>query len=110
MIQFPPKDGEAGGKPVRNITVQQTGFGPYAVRVSATVWPSHAHIPLNQGDVVTFEGPYTKNTTHAEDGTERTYHNISVTRLRNHGPIDGGKKDETVNTSSEPVNDDDIPF
>ncbi len=111
MIQFDPKDGEAGGKPVRNIVVQQTGFGPTAVRVSATVWPSHSHVELKQGDVVTFEGPYTQNKVPSDDGSTRTFHNISVTRLYKHGAVDAGKREETVNTTSAAeVDDEDIPF
>jgi hypothetical protein len=112
VIQFDPRDGEAGGKQVRNITVQQNGFGPYAVRVSATVWPSHSHIALAKGDVVTFEGPYTKNTTTNDDGEERTFHNISVTRLKNHGPVDEGTRDDAPRSqpAAAEVADDDIPF
>lgn len=109
-IQFDPKDGEANGKAVRNIVVQQTGFGPTAVRVHATVWPSHSHIPLKQGDVVMLEGSYTANkTTNDETGETRTFHNISVTRLKNLGAMDSGKKTETVNTDDD-ASDDDIPF
>ncbi len=111
MIQFDPKDGEAGGKAVRNITVQQNGFGPTAVRVSATVWPSHKHVKLAKGDVVTFEGPYTQNkVTNEEDGSVRTFHNISVTRLYKHGTVDEGKREDTVNTTADDSGDEDIPF
>jgi hypothetical protein len=89
--------------------VQQAGFGPTAVRVSATVWPSHAHVALAQGDVVTLEGSYTQNkSTNEETGETRTYHNISVLRLKNHGPLDAGTKTETVNTPD--AADEDIPF
>lgn len=111
VIQFPPKDGEAGGKAVRNIVVQQTGFGPTAVRVYATVWPSHDHIKLAQGDVVTLEGAYTQNKVSGDDG-QRTFHNISVTRLYKHGSIDAGKREGTVNTANDDDNvvDEDIPF
>jgi hypothetical protein len=112
-IQFDPKDGEANGKSVRNIVVQQTGFGPTAVKVNATVWPSHAHIPLKQGDIVHLEGKYTPNkTTNDETGETRTYHNLSVTRMKVLGTLDAGKKTETVNTGSDDDfgSDDDIPF
>jgi hypothetical protein len=60
IVQFPPRDGEAGGKAVRNISVRQAGFGPTAVTVSATLWPSHADVKVDQGDVVTLEGSYTR--------------------------------------------------
>lgn len=88
--------------------MQQTGFGPYAVRVGATVWPSHAHVALKQGDVVTLEGSYNKRTSSDEEGNERTFHNISVTRLLVHGTADSGKREETTNDSS--VDDDDVTF
>jgi len=112
VIQFDPKDATANGKDVRNIVVQQSGFGPFAVKVNATVWPSHAHIGLAKGDVVTLEGAYTMNKVPQDDGSERTYHNISVTRLKNHGAIDEGTRTDTVNASNstDDVNDDDIPF
>jgi hypothetical protein len=78
------------------------------VRVGATVWPSHSHVPLKQGDVVTLEGAYNKRTSTNEDGEERTFHNVSVTRLLVHGTADTGKREETTNDSS--ADDDDITF
>ena len=113
VIQFDPKDGDANGKPVRNITVQQAGFGPTAVRVSATVWPSHSHIELRKGTVVAIEGEYRPNKSQKEDGTPVTYHNLSVSRLAVLGQVDEGNRDSvaTVNTGADDdVNDDDIPF
>ncbi|MDE2103102.1 MAG: hypothetical protein KGL39_38005 [Patescibacteria group bacterium] len=112
VIQFDPKDGEAGGKPVRNIVVQQNGFGPTAVRVYATVWPSHAHISLNKGDVVTFEGPYSQNKVQTDEGP-RTFHNISVSRLFKHGAVDEGARERTGTVNggaADDVSDEDIPF
>ena len=79
------------------------------MRVGATVWPSHAHVALKQGDVVTLEGAYNKrNTTDNETGEERTFHNISVTRILVHGTADSGKREETTNDSS--ADDDDVTF
>lgn len=112
IVQFPPRDGEAGGKAVRNITVRQTGFGPTAVRVSATLWPSHAGIEIEEGDVVNFEGAYTKNEKTNDDGKKVVFHNIAVNRIAVLGKADAGSKTETSNTSSaaEEVEDEDIPF
>lgn len=110
-MAFEPREAEAAGKPVRNITVQQAGFGPYAVRVGATLWPSHAHVSVKQGDIVTLEGAYTtRKTTDTESGEERTFHNISVTRILNHGAADQGAKEGTVNTGGDEAADEDIPF
>jgi hypothetical protein len=110
-VAFEPREAEAAGQAVRNISVTQTGFGPTAVRVGATLWPSHAHVKVEQGDVVTLEGSYNKRTTQDDDGNDRTFHNISVTRIFVHGAADQGKKLETTSDdSSDDASDDDIPF
>lgn len=110
IVQFEPREGEAGGKPVRNITVRQAGFGPTAVRVSATLWPSHAHVKVEEGSVVTIEGPYTQNKSTGDDGETRTFHNLSVSRIFVHGMSDSGKKADVENAVADDVADDDIPF
>lgn len=109
-MAFEPRETEAAGQAVRNITVQQTGFGQTAVKVGATLWPSHAHVKVNQGDVVTLEGSYSPRTTTDDDGNEKKFHNISVTRILVHGAADQGKKNDTVNTGDDDSGDDDIPF
>lgn len=106
IVQFEPREGEAGGKPVRNITVRQTGFGPTAVRVSATLWPSHGHVQVEEGDVVVIEGAYTQNKSTGQDGEERTFHNLSVNRIAVLGKSDGGREAGTVNTPSSSSSDD----
>ena len=111
IVQFPPRDGEAGGKTVRNVTVRQTGFKEQSLRISATLWPSHARVEVNEGDVVTFEGAYTPNPQTKEDGTKVIYHNISVLKWFRHGTADSGEKVDVENESSEDdATDDDIPF
>lgn len=111
IVQFPPREGEAGGKPVRNISVRQAGFGPTAVTVSATLWPSHEDVKVEQGDVVTLEGSYQANKSTKQDGTPITYHNISVTRILVHGRAVEGVKPDTENAVVEDdASDDDIPF
>lgn len=109
-MAFEPRDAEAAGKQVRNITVQQAGFGPYAVRVGATLWPSHEHVAVKQGDVVTLEGAYTTRKQTGQDGEERTFHNISVTKIKVHGAVDEGRREDTVNTGGDEAADEDIPF
>ena len=109
IVQFPPEDGEAGGKSVRNIRVRQTGVHEKeALLVSATLWPSHDHVVVNEGDVVTLEGSYTARKGESKDGTPRTYHNLSVSRIFVHGNADSGSEVGTVNTND--AADDDIPF
>lgn len=114
-MQFDPKEVDRNDKTARDIVVQQSGFGPFAVRVNATVWPSHEHIAINKGDVVTLEGKYNYNKTTNNEGEERVYHNLSVFRMKNHGPIDEGNRDpraatSTSSSSTPDVTDEDIPF
>lgn len=112
FVQFEPREGEAGGKTVRNITVRQAGFGPYAVRVSATLWPSHAHVPVEEGDLVTLEGSYTQNKSKDKDDNPITYHNISVARIKVFGQGDSGSdsRAETVNVGASDTDDEDLGF
>jgi hypothetical protein len=107
VVEFPPRDGEAGGKEVRNITISNGGFKEQAVRVYATLWPSHAGVAVEEGDVVTVKGSYTRNT--KED---KVYHNLSVSGIFVHGRIDTGDKPETTsdNSAADDAADDDIPF
>jgi hypothetical protein len=106
VVEFPPRDGEAGGKTVRNITISNGGFKEQAIRVYATLWPSHSHVAVEEGDVVTVKGSYARNV--KED---KVYHNLSVSGILNHGRIDSG--DQPATTNDEPAADaadDDIPF
>jgi len=107
VVEFPPRDGEAGGKQVRNICISQTGFKEQAVKVYATLWPSHAHVKVEEGDVVTARGSYNAN-----KKEDKVFHNLSVTGFKNHGQLDTGTKPETTDADGgdDAVADDDIPF
>jgi hypothetical protein len=110
IVQFDVKDGEAANKPVRNIVVNSAGFGPYAVRVSATLWPSHKDFKVEKNDAVILEGKYTTST-QEKDGEKITYHNLSVVRAINLGAADAGTKPETdENDVVDDPADEDIPF
>jgi len=109
IVQFPPREGEANGKDVTNITVRQNGFGDQNILVSATIWPE-LEVTVAEGDVVTMDGKYRANKT-TKDGAPVTYHNLSVTRLLNHGQSVEAKKPDVENESPvEDAGDDDIPF
>jgi hypothetical protein len=110
-VEFDPRDGEAGGKKVRNITVAQGGVKEQAIKVGATLWPSHSHVAVEKGDVVSLRGSFTRNVVTKDDGSKVTYNNLSVTSLAVLGRMDEGKQVETVNDSAdEPEDEDDIPF
>jgi hypothetical protein len=110
IVQFDPREGEAAGKPVRNIVVNQAGFKEQAVQVSATLWPSHADFEVAKNDIVVLEGKYTR-TNSTKDGQPVVYNNISVARIGKIGEADAGVRVETDDNdvSDEPA-DEDIPF
>jgi hypothetical protein len=110
IVQFDVKEGEAAGKPVRNIVVNCAGFGQTAVRVSATLWPSHKDFAVKKNDAVLIEGKYTTSSAD-KDGEKVTYHNLSVVRAINLGAADAGTKpDVESNDVDEGPADEDIPF
>jgi hypothetical protein len=108
IVQFPPREGEAAGKTVRNIRVNNAGFGPTAVPVSATLWPSHASFDVEENDIVVLEGKYTKSNGKDKAGDPVTYHNISVARIGKIGEADPGEKPDVDENGA--ADDEDIPF
>ena len=112
IVQFEPREAEANGKDIRNIVIREVGFGEQSVNVSATLWPSHEEVEVNEGDVVLMEGSYTQNKVAKDDGSKRTYHNLSVSKILVLGSADAGVRIETVNDDGDDdtADDDDIPF
>lgn len=114
VVQFEPREGNAGGKEVRNITVRTAGLREQSVKVGATLWPSHAHIAVDKGDFVVLEGKFSQNKGTNQQGDPVTYNNMSVTNILVLGTLDAGRDDEPVNRRDDadfPVaDDDDIPF
>jgi hypothetical protein len=110
IVQFDPKEGEAAGKPVRNIVVRATGFKDQSVKVYATIWPSHASIDVKRNDVVAIEGTYSQGKGQTQDGSPIVYHNLSVTRLAVLGASSEGERVEVENAGGDVADDDDIPF
>ena len=111
VVQFDPREGQAGGKDVRNITVRTTGLKEQSLRVSATLWPSHEHVAVQKGDFVVLEGKFSRNKGNNQNGDEVVYNNLSVTSILNLGTLDPGKEIETTNSAAaDETEDDDIPF
>lgn len=106
IVQFDPREGEAAGKPVRNVRINQIGFKEQAIPVSLTLWPSHKDFDVQVNDVIIAEGKYSKSA-----GDDKTYHNLSVVRIAKLGVADAGERPE-VDDNDVPADttDDDIPF
>lgn len=112
IVQFDPKDGEAAGKPIRNVVIRQVGFQQQAVKVYITIWPSHEDVEVARGDILIVEGSYTRGKgTDKDTGEEIVYHNISASKIGKLGSVSDGKRPETTSddTDDAPA-DDDIPF
>lgn len=113
-VQFEPTEKEANGKDIRSVAIRQVGVhAAEAVLVSLTVWDSHEHIDIEEGDLLYAEGSYTENTVERDDGTERVYHNLSVSHLLNLGAVDAGERVEVVDDEDDEDDektDDDLPF
>lgn len=113
VVQFDPREGKAGDKDVRNITVRTAGFKDNSMKVGATLWPSHEHVAVEKGDFVVLEGKFSRNQGTNKDGEAVTYNNMSVTGILNLGALDTGSDEDRPSRSraaDEPEADDDIPF
>jgi len=110
IVQFDPKEGEAAGKPVRNIVIRQVGFKEQSVNVYVTVWPSHADVEIAKNDVLIVEGTFNQGKGQAQDGSPRVYNNISATRIAKLGSATEGKRPEVEGSADDDVEDADIPF
>lgn len=113
VIQFDPRDGEAAGQPVRNITVRQTGVHEKeAVNVSATLWEQFAGVAVERGDVVVLEGSYQTKAGKDKNDNPVTYHNLSVNGICVLGKLDKGAEAETANATpaTQLTDDEDLPF
>jgi hypothetical protein len=110
FVQFDPREGNAAGKDVRNITVRGAGFKEQAIRVSATLWPSHEDVEVEKDDLVAIEGAYSQTSGQKDDGTKVTYHNISVSRIAVLGKGNSGVRPDVENSQADTTADDEIPF
>lgn len=105
FVKFEPKEAEAGGKDVRQIVLRNVGVKEQAMDIRATLWPSHESVAVAQGDLVTVEGKFTVNKT-----DEKTYFNLSVSRIFNHGPGEEGVREETTGGGANDTEDDDESY
>lgn len=111
IVQFDPKEGEAAGKPIRNIVIRQVGFKEQSVNVYVTVWPSHADVEIARNDVLIVEGSFSQGKGEDKNtGAARVYNNISATRIAKLGSASEGKRIEVEGSSDDDVADEDIPF
>lgn len=98
FVKFEPTENEVERDDetitVRSIVVRGAGVKEQAIDVRATLWPSHDHIEVEQGDLVAIEGPFTVKKGKNKDDEPVTWFNLSVTRIVNLGAGDAGVRDD----------------
>lgn len=80
IIQFDPRDRQAGGKDVRDVAVRAIGNNKM---VNITVWPENEHIPLAKGDFIVADGKFSSTPGQNKQGEAVTYNNLSATVIHN---------------------------
>jgi len=91
---------------VRSIVLRQAGVKDQAIDVRATLWPSHDHVDVEQGDLVAVEGKFSVNKGENSDGEPTTYFNLSVSGITLLGPADFGERAESSRRSRAVAADD----
>ena len=112
FVKFDPRDGDAAGKPIRSIVLRQTGVKDQAIDVRCTLWPSHEHVDVAQGDFIAVEGKFSVNKTKDKEGQPITYFNLSVSNIVKLGEGDRGERTGVANARVENDADDsdDLPY
>ena len=116
VVEFEPNESTTkAGQDIRNILVSQTGFKENAIKISATIWDSHAHVDVAKGDVVVLKGSFDRNTGTNKAGEKVIYNNLSVSSILVLGAMDEGVRDDDErgsrsNSDAADDEDDDIPY
>lgn len=111
VVQFDPVERTAAGKEIRNVTIRTVGLKEQSMRVSCTLWPSHADEDVAKGDFIVVEGKFDRKTGENKEGEAVTYNNLSVGSILVLGALNDGERIATtaVGSADEPA-EDDIPY
>jgi len=78
IVQFDPRNRQAGDKQVRDIVIRAIGSNK---NFSITLWPEKANIPISKGDFVVADGKHSQSVGQNKAGEQVTYHNLSATTV-----------------------------
>jgi len=78
IVQFDPRQRQAGDKQVRDVVIRAIGSNK---NFSVTVWPEKANITINKGDFLVADGKYSSSAGQNKAGEQVTYHNLSATTI-----------------------------
>jgi hypothetical protein len=78
IVQFDPRNRQAGDKQVRDIVIRAIGSNK---NFSITLWPEKANIPISKGDFIVADGKHSQSVGQNKAGEQVTYHNLSATTV-----------------------------
>lgn len=78
IVQFDPRQRQAGDKQVRDIVIRAIGSNK---NFSITLWPEKANIPIAKGDFIVADGKHSQSAGQNKAGEQVTYHNLSATTV-----------------------------
>lgn len=70
---------EVAQRTIRTFVIR--AMTPEQSLINVTVWPDHAAVSINEGDLVAVEGKYTSRVVDKQDGSRVTYFDISASAL-----------------------------
>jgi len=106
IVQFDPRNRQAGDKQVRDIVIRAIGSNK---NFSITLWPEKANIPISKGDFIVADGKHSQSVGQNKAGEQVTYHNLSATtviRIAGEGAAPMASAPAAAATSTS----DDFPF
>lgn len=106
IVQFDPRNRQAGDKQVRDIVIRAIGSNK---NFSITLWPEKANIPISKGDFIVADGKHSQSVGQNKAGEQVTYHNLSATtviRIAGEGAAPAAAVPAAAATSTS----DDFPF
>lgn len=106
IVQFDPRNRQAGDKQVRDIVIRAIGSNK---NFSITLWPEKANIPISKGDFIVADGKHSQSVGQNKAGEQVTYHNLSATTvIRIAG--EGAAPAAAVPVAAAASTSDDFPF
>ena len=108
IVQFDPRQRQAGDKQVRDVVVRAIGSNK---NFSITIWPEKASIPISKGDFLVCDGKYSSSVGQNKSGEQVTYNNLSANSIiRIAGDATVSSAAPTTATAAPAATGDDFPF
>jgi hypothetical protein len=107
IVQFDPRNRQAGDKQVRDVVLRAIGSNK---NFSVTLWPEKANIPISKGDFLVCDGKHSQSVGQNKDGEQVTYNNLSATTVIRVAGEAGGSAQSASVAAPAAASTDDFPF